>query len=335
MLMQKKLFVSEIKENTQVEDLFLVKEKNNAVTKNGKPYLALVLADRTGTVKGRVWEDAEKCGRLFSQGEIVRLKSNALLYQGELQLNIIAISRHAEVPVRLPDFLPSSPHDPVQSFSALIDMIAMIQDVHLARLLTAIFDDQQIAAAFRAAPAARSIHHDYLGGLLDHTVMVTRLALDISKYYPHVDRDMLIAGAVLHDIGKIYELSYENNFEYTDSGRLLGHIMLGVEIIDQKLQLIPDFPDDRAAVLKHLIVSHHGQYEFGSPKRPKMLEALLLSYLDDLDAKMYGLAHFIKKERRKDTRWTGFYRLFERYIYTGTFIDEQTIPPKADENPAE
>jgi len=330
--MPKKLFINEIKENTKVEDLFLVKEKNNAITKNGKPYLALVLSDRTGTVKGRVWDDADKFDRLFCQGDIVRLKSNALLYQGELQLNIITVARHAEAPVQLSDFLPTSPHDTVQSFDALRDMIAMIQNNHLARLLTSIFDDQQISTVFKIAPAARSIHHDYLGGLLDHTVMVTRLAIDVSQYYPHVDRDMLIAGAVLHDIGKIHELSYEKNFEYTDPGRLIGHIFLGIEIIDQKLQLLPDFPTDMATVLKHLIASHHGQYEFGSPKRPKTLEALLLSYLDDLDAKMYGLAHFIKKERRKDVRWTGFNRLFERYIYTGTFVDDQEVPAKSNED---
>lgn len=326
--MGKKLFITDIKDNTHVEDLFLVKEKNNAVTKNGKPYLALALADRTGIVKGRVWEDAEKLSSLFSQGDIVRLRANALLYQGELQLNITAIVRYADDAVRLQDFLPSSPHDLEQSFRELMSLVETIQNSHLRTLLGIIFDDQQIAAAFKAVPAARSIHHDYLGGLLDHTLMVARLAMDVSRHYRNVDRDILMAGAVLHDIGKIYELSYERNFEYTDAGRLIGHILLGVELIDHKLQQLPDFPADVAAVLKHLIISHHGQYEFGSPKRPKTLEALMLSYLDDVDAKMYGLAQFIRKERQPEVRWTSFYRLFDRYIYTGTFLDDAGGSPE-------
>lgn len=318
----KHCYINNIKENTPVEDLFLVKEKNSGMTRNGKPYLALILADKTGEVKGRVWDNAEKLGTFFNEGDIVRIKSYAILYKGVLQLNISAVAKYTGDDSVLSEFLPASANDLEKCFKELKLFIHEIENTHLRSLIETIFDDDKIVVAFKTAPAAKTIHHDYLGGLLEHTLKVTQLAVDVSKYYKNINRDTLLAGAILHDIGKIYELSYDRSFAYTDAGRLVGHIMLGVEIITEKIKLLPDFPEDLATIIKHLILSHHGQYDFGSPKRPKTLEAFLLSYLDDIDAKMYGLTQFIKKEKKFDTKWTSYHKLFDRYIYTDTFIDD-------------
>ncbi len=323
----KSTYVKNIKENTEVDDLFLVKDKNSGMTRNGKPYWALNLSDKTGEVKGRIWDNAAKLGNNFSQGDIVRIKSYAILYQGSLQLNISAIAQQSGDYSMLSEFLPASSHDPDKTLDEFLSFTEYLQDKHLKDLIAAVFNDENIATAFKKAPAAKTIHHDYLGGLLEHTLNVVKLAIDVSKYYRNINRDILLVGAMLHDIGKIHELSYERNFDYTDAGRLVGHITLGVEIIAAKINQLPDFPEAQAMILKHLILSHHGQYDFGSPKRPKTLEALLLSYLDDIDAKMYELAQFIKRERQPDAKWTGYHRIFDRYIYTDTFIEDEIDSP--------
>lgn len=321
----KGIYIKDIKEQNKIEGLFLVKDKNNGITKNGKPYLALNLCDKTGDIKGRVWDNAEKLASLFAQGNIVKIKAYSIRYQGELQLNINAIENQSCDDTTLAEFLPASSKDPEKCFNELMSLCKIIENVHLKKLLKTIFEDEAISSAFKTAPAARTIHHNYLGGLLEHTLNVTRLSNDISKHYKNINRDTLLAGAILHDIGKIHELSYSNSFEYTDSGRLAGHIILGVELVNDKVRLLPDFPDELALAVKHLIISHHGQYEFGSPKRPKTLEALLLSYIDDMDAKMYVLTDFIKKEKKPDTKWTSYHKLLDRYIYTGTFIDDEIV----------
>lgn len=321
---KKGIYIKDIKEKTEVESLFLVKDKNNGITKNGKPYISLNLIDKTGDVKGRIWDNAEKLDSQFCQGDIVKVKSYSILYQAELQLNISAIAKYTLDDVNLREFLRASKNDPENDYNELMSLAKTIDNPHLKKLINTIFDDDKIVAAFKTAPAAKTIHHDYLGGLLEHTLNVTRLANDVHKHFSNVSRDILITGSILHDIGKIHELSYDKNFGYTDAGRLAGHIILGLEIINDKLRMLPDFPEDLALIIKHLIISHHGQYEFGSPKRPKTLEAFLLNYLDDMDAKMCAVAQFIKKEQKPDTKWTSYHKLFDRYIFTQTFIDDET-----------
>jgi 3'-5' exoribonuclease len=321
--MQKTVYIKDIEENTQVEGLFLVKEKHHGMTKAGKPYLAILLSDKTGDVKGRIWDNADKLGRQFIQGDIADIKSYAISYQGSLQLNINSIRKTENTEYRPQDFLPSSSIDPDECFLELVSLAQTIDNKYLRKLLDLFFKDNEFVSAFKTAPAAKSVHHDYINGLLEHTLNVTRLAIDISKYYKNIDRETLLTGAILHDIGKIHEFSYEKNFEYTDSGRLIGHITIGVEMVNDKINNIPDFPQNLSLIIKHLILSHHGQYEFGSPKRPKTLEALMLNYLDDLDSKIGGLTQFIKKEKSSETKWTGYHRLLERYFYTDTFIEDE------------
>ncbi|MCP4714200.1 MAG: HD domain-containing protein [Deltaproteobacteria bacterium] len=315
-------YIEDIKENTRLEGLFLVQDKNNGMTRNGKPYLALNLSDKTGVVKARVWDNADQLSLVFSQGDVIRVRANSILYQGTLQLNINKIEKQDPDKTDLSDFLPASSLDPENCFAELMDHIATISNPELIKLIDSIFRDETISSAFKKAPAAKSIHHDYIGGLLEHTLNVVRLAVDIAPRYPNVNRDLLLTGAALHDIGKIQELTYTKNFEYSDEGRLVGHITLGYELITVKINALPDFPPDLATIVKHLILSHHGQYDFGSPKRPKTLEAVLLSYLDDIDARMYELTAFIKKEKTDQSKWTGYHKLLNRYIYTDSFVDD-------------
>ena len=327
----KKATVEEIRENCFVEGLFLVKDKNGGMTKGGKQYLALNLTDRTGEVKARIWDNAEKLGARFSQGDIVTVKAFSVQYQGLLQLNINAIDRVAIEKSRIKEFLPASNTDPESLFSELLEIIGRVSTPPLRSLLDAIFSNPEVAGTFKTVPAAKSIHHDHIGGLIDHTVHLARLAEAIAPIYPNLDSDLLITGALLHDIGKIKELSYEKGFGYTDRGRLIGHITLGDEFVSGFMKNIPGFPEELELMVRHLLLSHHGQYEFGSPKRPKTPEALLLSYIDDLDSKMFGFLDQIKKERNPESKWTSYNKIFDRYLYTNTFRDtggDKTDPAK-------
>jgi 3'-5' exoribonuclease len=320
---RKPVYIKDIKEKTQVEGIFLVKDKNHGMKKSGSPYIGLKLSDRTGEVKARIWDDAEKWGSRFSEGDIVKVSAWAITYQGALQLNVTSIERCAEGTVDASDFLQAAPIDRDAAFQELLTFIDRIDTAPVRELLHAVFNDPALAPLFKTAPAAKTLHHACIGGLLQHTLQVTRLAWDVSAHYPHVNRDLLIAGAMLHDIGKIYELSFRDSFDYSDQGRLIGHITIGVEIISSKISLIPEFPDALALIMKHLILSHHGEYIFASPRRPKTLEALLLNYLDDLDSKMEGVREFIQKEKKPDAKWTGYNKQFDRYIYTETFVGDE------------
>jgi 3'-5' exoribonuclease len=318
----KTMLIKDMTEKTHVEGVYLVREKNQGMKKSGSPYIGLKLSDKTGDVKARIWDDAEKLGSLFNEGDIVRLKGWAIIYQGTLQININQIEPCAGSALSVFDYLPSAHIDRDKCFAELLALIDKINNTHLQALLHSIFDDSAIADLFKMAPAAKNLHHACVGGLLEHTLQVTKIAYDIAAYYPNVNRDLLLAGAMLHDIGKIHELSWQNNFDYTDVGRLIGHITIGVELVANKIMQLAEFPQELAVMLKHLLLSHHGEYIFASPRRPKTLEALLLNYLDDLDSKMEGLREFIVKERRPDAKWTGYNKLFDRYIYTETFIED-------------
>lgn len=319
-MLSKTIYINEIKENSKIDDIFLVQNKNIAATKNGKPYIALNLSDKTGTVKARVWDNAEKLSKQFDAGDIVTVKAYSVIYQGEIQLNINNILKISDNDTDLSYFLPSSDNDPEQLIKELFAIIDSIKNTHLKTLLKTIFNDEDILLSFKKAPAAKTVHHDYIGGLLDHTLNVTRLAIDVSKHYHNIDQELLITGTILHDIGKIKELSYVRNFDYTDIGRLVGHISIGVEILNDKISQLPDFPTDLAIILKHLILSHHGKFEFGSPKRPKTLEAMMLHYLDDIDSKICAVTDYIEKESTPDSKWTAYNRLMDRFIYTDTYI---------------
>jgi len=310
-----KIFVNELKKGQTLETSFLVREKNLAKTKAGIPYLSLRLADRTGEVEGRIWENALDFFSLFERDDIIKVRAEADEFQGALQLRIGRLRKLEESEIVLDDFLPKTSRDIEAMFFELKDIGLRVQNPYLRELLAALFADEEFTAPFKAAPAAKNLHHVYIGGLLEHTLSLIQLALLVGPRYRGINQDLLVTGGILHDIGKIKELSFHRSFDYTDAGRLLGHIILTVAMVDERIQGIPGFPAPLAMELKHLLLSHHGEYEYGSPKRPQTLEALLLHHLDDLDAKMNGFWGWIEKEKDLPSRWTSFHRTFERFIF--------------------
>lgn len=335
--MKPKVFVAEIKERDWVETAFLVRDKVTAMARNGKPYLTLKLMDRSGELEGRVWDRVDEFSARFEKDDFLLVKGKASVYLGKMQLVIQDLELLDEARVELGDFLPCSKQSPQQLEERLRQMVRSLDNPHLRSLLQAILDDPQLLKALCRAPAAKSMHHVYLGGLLEHSLAVVDLVDDVTARYPQLDRDLLVTGALLHDIGKTSELTYARSFDYSDEGKLLGHIMIGVEIIEEKLRSLPEFPRELAVHLKHLLLSHHGQYEYGSPKRPKTLEAVVLNYLDDLDSKINGINCHIEKEVHAEGAWTSYHRLYDRYFFKGR--DMTPAPPappvKAPESPAE
>jgi 3'-5' exoribonuclease len=311
----KKIYVKDIKAGDKVADTFLVLDKGMAFSQKGSPYLNVRLRDRTGDIEGRVWERAVELDKLFSKGDVVQISSRAASYRNLVQLSILDIRRTDGAGIDFQDYAPASRFDIEEMFISLLQFVEGIQNPHLRRLLDAFFQDEAIARGFKQAPAAKGFHHVYVGGLLEHTLSVLRL-LDLVAAHYSLNRDMLIAGGILHDIGKITELSPGPLIEYTDTGRLIGHIVLGVEMLDAKIASLGDFPEQVAMELRHIILSHHGILEYGSPKRPKTVEALIIHYIDDMDAKVNAFQGFIDNAD-DESDWTPFHRLFERFIYKG------------------
>lgn len=313
----KKQFASQIQERDWVETVFLVRDKNIGMAKNGKPYLTLKLMDRSGEMEGRVWDRADEIAAQFERDDFIRVSGKASVYMGKMQLIIQELGRIDENAVDLADFLPVAARPVDEMVDDLKDRVASFTDPHLRALLEAFLADPAFLAAYSRAPAAKAMHHVYLGGLLEHSLAVATLADDICRRYPGLNRDLLVAGALLHDVGKISELRYARSFDYTDVGKLVGHIVIGVEIVQEKLRSLPGFPLELAILLKHLLLSHHGQYEFGSPKRPKTVEAVILNFIDDLDSKINGVRTHIDKEADTEAAWTQYHRLYDRYFFKG------------------
>ncbi|WP_224981825.1 3'-5' exoribonuclease YhaM family protein [Geomonas agri] len=325
--------VAEIKDRDIVEAVFLVKEKIVAMAKNGKPYLTLKLMDKTGEVDAKVWDNADQVGSLFDRNDFLAVKGKASVYLGKMQLIISELKRVPEESVQLADFLPETDSDIKAMVAELDALVASLTDPDLARLLRSFFEDPELLAQYRTAPAAKGMHHVYLGGLLEHSLAVAKLVDAMVPLYQGLNRDLLVAGALLHDIGKVREMTYLRCFDYSDEGKLLGHITIGVEMLQERIARLPGFPVELAMLLKHMILSHHGQYEYGSPKRPKTLEATILNYLDDLDSKINGIRTHIRKEPDNPSRWTSYHRLYDRYFFKEKPLVEQGGGEQA-ENPA-
>jgi 3'-5' exoribonuclease len=319
----KKTFVEQIRERDWVDSSFLVRDKIMAMAKNGKPYMTIRLADRSGDLEGRVWDRVDEFAGRFDKDDFIRVQGKASVYLGKMQLVIQEIERLNDEDVDLAGYLPVSKRKTEELVAQLRDKVDSMGDPHLRELLLSFLRDDPFLRRYSTAPAAKAMHHVYLGGLLEHSLAVADLAEDICRRYPDINRDMLIAGALLHDVGKVSELCYERSFDYTDEGKLLGHIVIGVEMIEEKIRSLQDFPRQKAVLLKHLLLSHHGQYEYGSPKRPKTMEAVILTFLDDLDSKLNGVRTHMDKEPESTSSWTSYHRLYDRYF----FKDAATVPP--------
>lgn len=333
----KQIYVEQIRERDQLESVFLVRDKITAMAKNGKPYMTLKLMDRTGEVEGRIWDRVDQLSSYFEKDDFIQVIAKASVYLGKMQLVVQDLRRVDDEAVDLADFLPVSQREQAEMRAELDQLLASLSDPHIEALLRSFFDDQQFYARYSQAPAAKGMHHVYLGGLLEHSLAVAALATDLAQRYPQVNRDLLIAGALLHDVGKVNELAYQRSFDYTDEGKLLGHIIIGVQMIEDRVREIDGFPQQLAVLLKHLLLSHHGQYEFGSPKRPKFIEAVILSFIDDLDSKINGIQTHIDKEPNREGSWTSYHRLYDRYFYKGEQAARESVarPEPSEQPPAQ
>jgi 3'-5' exoribonuclease len=328
-----KQFVAEIKDRDSVHAVFLVKDKIMAMAKNGKPYMNLRLMDKSGDVDAKIWDNVDALDKLFDKDDFVQVRGKASVYLNKMQVVIAEISKIAEAQVNLADFLPESPRGGAEMRAELAGVVAAMTNPHLRGLMSAFLADEPLMALYCKAPAAKGMHHVYLGGLLEHSLALVRLVKSVVPLYEGINEDLLVAGALLHDVGKIHEMSYERAFDYTDEGKLLGHITIGVELVDEKIRQVEGFPRELALLLKHMLLSHHGQYEYGSPKRPKTVEATILNYLDDLDSKINGIQAHIARENASTSRWTAHHRLYDRYFFKCNGMeDEQEVECVRDEN---
>lgn len=321
-----KVYVEQIRERDQIDSVFLVRDKIMAMAKNGKPYMTLKLMDRSGEVEGRVWDRVEEFTRLFNRDDFIRVFAKASVYMGKMQLVVQKLQRVGDEDVDLSYFLPVSKRDLQEMKDELQQLLGSLEDPWVEKLLRGFFDDPDFFKSYSQAPAAKAMHHVFLGGLLEHSLAVAALATDIAARYPQSNRDLLIAGALLHDVGKVAELCYDRSFNYTDEGKLLGHIMIGVEMIEAQIRKIDGFPSMTGTLIKHLLLSHHGQYEFGSPKRPKTLEAVILNFIDDLDSKINGIQTHIDRQPDRDGDWTSYHRLYDRYFFSPRDRDTEEMP---------
>ena len=320
-----KQFVNEIKDRDPVAAVFLVKDKILAMAKNGKPYMNLRLMDKSGDIEAKVWDNCELLDKQFDKDDFVKVRGKASVYMNKMQVVIAEIAKVPEEQVELANFLPESPRDIALMRTELTATVVGLGDPHLKALMEAFLADEPFLKLYCQAPAAKGMHHVYLGGLLEHSLSLVALMKSIAPLYGGLNEDLLVVGALLHDVGKIYEMSFERAFDYTDAGKLLGHITIGVELVEEKIRLVEGFPRELSLLLKHMLLSHHGQYEYGSPKRPKTVEATILNYLDDLDSKINGIRSHIAKETASTSRWTSHHRLYDRYFFKGNGKREEPV----------
>lgn len=293
-------------ENKVITSSFVVVSKQVKPKKTGEPYLALTLGDRTGHIEAKMWDNVEDALDAFDQDDFIKVKGLLNKYKNRFQLTIHKLRRLADSEIDFSDYLPKTSKDIGELWQTLAEFVETFQDPQLKALVQAFMSDPAIAEAYRNAPAAKSLHHAYIGGLLDHVVSLFRSCDLICRNYPQINRDLLLTGAFLHDIGKIHELTYNRSFSYTTRGQLLGHMVIELEMLQAKLAELPGFPDGLKTLVEHLIISHHGQYEFGSPKLPMFPEALVLHYLDDLDSKMEAMRAHFERGGDADGVWTGY-----------------------------
>lgn len=339
-----KQFVSDIKDRDSVSAVFLVKDKILAMAKNGKPYMNLRFMDKSGEIEAKVWDNTDVLDKQFDKDDFVRVRGKASVYMSKMQVVVAEIAKIPEEQVCLADFLPESPRPVAEMRQELSDIVAAIGNSHLKSLMDSFLADEAFMTLYCSAPAAKAMHHVYLGGLLEHSLALVKLVKTIVPLYGGINEDLLVAGALLHDVGKIEEMSFERAFDYTDEGKLLGHITIGVEMLSDRIRQIEGFPRELGMLLKHMLLSHHGQYEYGSPKRPKTIEATILNYLDDMDSKINGIRAHIARENVSTSRWTAHHRLYDRYFFKCNGMDgeqeaerlcDETCEPPQPEKPVE
>lgn len=306
-------YIRDLKEGSKVKDIYLVKKKQELTTKNGKAYDSLTLQDKTGTIDAKIWDPNSMGIGDFEELDYVDITGDVASFQGHLQLNIRRARKAAEGEYDPADYLPVSSKNIDDMMAAIGKYIGIVKNEYLHALLEKFFvEDEDFIEAFRKSSAAKSVHHGFVGGLAEHTLGVTNLCYFYCKNYPILNRDLLITAALLHDIGKTRELSLFPKNDYTEEGQFIGHIVIGCEMIDDKIREIPDFPKVLANEIRHCILAHHGELEFGSPKKPALIEALALNFADNTDAKLEIFKEALEKGTSMD--WIGYQNLLETNI---------------------
>ncbi len=293
-------------ENQTITSLFVVAAKQVKSKKSGELYLSMILADRSGQIQANMWDNVNEAVSAFEQDDFVKVKGVIHKYNGRWQLTVHKMRRLGESEIDYADYLPKTTKDVEQLWQTVCNYIDSFENPWLKSLLKEFCADDTLVVAYKNAPAAKTLHHAFVGGLLDHVVSLFNLCDLTARNYPQVNRDLLLSGAFLHDIGKLHELTYQRSIAYTTKGQLLGHMIIELEMLHDKLKLVPDFPEELKVLLEHLIISHHGEYEYGSPKLPMFPEALMLHYLDDLDSKMESMRAQFEREAELETPWTSY-----------------------------
>ena len=307
-------YVESFREGMHVSDVYLCKNKQIALTKSGKEYGSLILQDKTGTVDAKIWDLGSPGIGNFETLDYVYIDADVTVFQNSNQLNIKRVRKAEEGEFVPGDYLPVSAKDIGLMYEEFLGFIRTVKSSHLKKLLESFFvEDATFAKAFQFHSAAKSVHHGFVGGLLEHTLSVVKLCDYYAGYYPLINRDLLIAAAMFHDIGKTRELSTFPENDYTDDGQLLGHIIIGTEMVGERIRAIPGFPEKTASELKHCILAHHGELEYGSPKKPALIEALALNFADNTDAKMETMIEVLKGAG-DNNGWLGYNRLMESNI---------------------
>ena len=308
-------YIESLREGDKLSDIYFCKHKASAVTKNGKPYDNVILQDKTGQIDAKIWEPNSMGIDDFEAMDYVDVVGDVTCYNGALQVSIKRVRKVSEEEYDMKDYLPATDKDIDEMYAELMMLISSVKNEYLNKLLNSFFaDDKDFAKRFKKHSAAKSVHHSFIGGLLEHTLSVTRLCDYYSKTYKALNRDLLLTAAMFHDMGKIYELSAFPTNDYTDEGQLLGHIVMGVELIGAQIRKIDGFPTGLANQLKHCILAHHGEYEYGSPKKPAIIEALALNLADNTDAKLQTMTELLNSSAQTEGNWLGFNRLFDSYI---------------------
>lgn len=322
--------VCDLKAGTTVEGVYLLASKETRNTKTGKPFFKLKVSDRTGAVDCTVWE-VRSMDAALRTGDLVAVSARVTDYQGRPQLEATRVTAAPAGSAEARDFLPCTYRDVDELKGFLQFHIDSVHDGDYAALLQSIFGDAQLFRLFTTAPAAKLYHHAYLGGLMEHTVAVAEMCEFVGQQYGRVDRDLLLTAALLHDVGKTRELAFETTIDFTDAGRFLGHVIQGVTLVSDKVKELPSFPEAKSQLLLHCIVSHHGELEWGSPKRPKTIEALILHHVDNLDAKVKGFLEIVEGSR--DAAWTDLRNLFRRPLHVprAAHQEEDFLPPGEDD----
>jgi len=308
-------YIETFREGENIREIYLCKQRTSATTKNGKQYDSVILQDKTGVVDGKIWDPGSMGIDDFDALDYVEITGKVTVFNGSMQLNIDRARRVSEGEYVPSDYLPTTSKNIDEMYKELLSFITKVQNPYLKELLSKFFvEDQNFAKRFMKHSAAKSVHHGFIGGLLEHTVSVTRMCEFYTTQYPLLNKDLLITAAICHDIGKVEELSDFPLNDYTDEGQLLGHIVMGSEMIGEKIRQIDGFPKKLANELKHCILAHHGELEYGSPKKPAIMEALALNFADNTDAKMETMTELLNSNSGKGEEWLGFNRLLDSNI---------------------